>query len=150
MHNQSDPIHPSRWPTNQAKRWLYAAAGLSVAAGLIHVIAAPSHFEEWIGYGLFFLIAATAQVLYALLLLIEKSNRELLFTGLLGNGLIIGLYLVTRTVGIPFFGPKAGEVEAVGALDAISKIIELALMICLVIGLRSLPASGSTTQPSSQ
>ncbi len=34
---------------------LYAAAGLSVAAALLHFWVTPEHFEEWWGYGAFFL-----------------------------------------------------------------------------------------------
>jgi hypothetical protein len=40
--------------------FLYAAA-LSLIAALTHAWAMPEHFEEWWGYGTFFLIAAAAQ-----------------------------------------------------------------------------------------
>jgi hypothetical protein len=109
---------------------------LSVAAGIIHLYFMPEHFEEWFGYGLFFLMAAAAQLVYAVLLLTRTVDRNLALAGIVGNGLIIGLYVVTRTLGVPFFGPEAGEVEPVGALDALSKIIELALIGCLVLILR--------------
>jgi hypothetical protein len=118
------------------KRWRYGAAALSAVAGFIHILAAPDHFEEWWGYGMFFLTAATAQVMYALLLLAYEPNHDLLWAGILGNLSILGLYLVTRTVGIPFFGPEAGAVEPVGALDVVSKIVELALLGCLAVLLR--------------
>ncbi len=108
-------------------------------AGLIHVFAAPSHFEEWIGYGAFFLFAATAQVCYAVYLGIEVPNQRTLWAGIWGNGAIILLWLVTRTVGIPFFGPEAGEVEPIGLLDSISKLIELILIIYLAALLRVFP-----------
>ena len=119
--------------SDHSKRWLYAAAALSLIAGLIHLVVAPEHFEEWLGYGLFFGVATVAQLMYALLLVAGKPTRSLLLAGIIGNGLIIGLYLVTRTLGIPFFGPHAGHVEPVGVLDALSKIIELGLMACLVM-----------------
>ena len=125
------------------KQWRYSAAALSAFAGFIHVLAAPDHFEEWWGYGMFFLTAAAAQVLYALLLLAYEPNRDLLWAGVVGNLAILGLYVVTRTVGIPFFGPEAGQVEAVGALDAISKITELALIACLVVLLRARPRTAA-------
>lgn len=114
------------------KNWLYAAAVLSALAGFIHILVTPDHFEEWIGYGLFFLVASTAQFMFALLLLAHGSNRDLLLAGIVGNGLIIALWLVTRTVGIPFFGPEAGEVEPVGVIDTVSKLVEGALIVCLV------------------
>jgi hypothetical protein len=41
---------------------LYTVAALSLIAGLIHLWVVPEHFEEWWGYGVFFLVAALAQV----------------------------------------------------------------------------------------
>lgn len=120
------------------KRWQYAAAALSTLAGLIHILVAPDHFEEWIGYGIFFVIASACQWLFALIVLAyTPPQRELLWTGILGNAAIIALWVVTRTIGIPFFGPEAGEVEPVGVMDAISKSAELALIACLIVLLRA-------------
>lgn len=121
---------------HREKRWLYAACVLSVLAGLIHVAVAPEHFEEWIGYGVFFVVASAAQWLFPFLLLAYGPKGELLWTGIIGNSLIIALWLMTRTIGIPFFGPEAGEVEPVGAVDTIAKVTELALIACLVMMLR--------------
>ena len=45
------------------ERTLYAAATLSLLAGLIHLWVTPEHFEEWWGYGAFFLVAGAAQIL---------------------------------------------------------------------------------------
>src|SRR5215216_7342782 len=89
---------------------LYAAAALSLLAGLIHLWVAPEHFEEWWGYGAFFLVAAAAQLLYAPLAL-RWPSRTLLIVGIAGNLAIVALYLLTRTVGIPPLGPEAGKVE---------------------------------------
>ena len=124
---------PTTETADRRKKWILAAAGLSALAGFIHILVTPDHFEEWIGYGLFFLIASAAQLMYALLLLAHGANRDLLLAGIIGNALIIGLWLVTRTIGIPFFGPEAGEVEAFGLLDNVSKIIEGALIVSLLI-----------------
>jgi hypothetical protein len=134
--------HHSKW-------WLYSAAILSVVAGLIHLVVAPEHFEEWLGYGLFFAVATVAQLMYALLLVAWKPTRNLLLAGIIGNSLIIGLYLVTRTLGIPFFGPHAGDVEPIGMLDTISKIVELALIVCLVVMWRVRPAAIHGGHPNS-
>lgn len=114
------------------KRWQTAAAALSGLAGFIHLAAAPSHFEEWLGYGAFFLVASTCQLLFALIVLAyTPPARELLWAGILGNAAIILLWLITRTAGIPFFGPAAGAVEAVGFLDALSIAVELTLIFSL-------------------
>lgn len=120
------------------RRWQLIAVALSILPGWTHVFAAPEHFREWIGYGLFFAIAAVCQVAYAFLLgrRIPPSPR-LLWAGVLGNAAILALWAVTRTVGVPFFGPGAGEVEPVGVLDLLSTAAEAALIACLFVLLRA-------------
>jgi uncharacterized membrane protein len=124
------------------------AAGFSIATALIHTGVAPEHLSEWWGYGLFFILAGVAQGLYGLLLLLrpwrydERSNlrsgpeprsvRKLYIGGILANAAIIFLYLITRTLGIPFFGPAAGAVEPWTPLGIVSKLIEIMIIICLI------------------
>ena len=128
---------PAR-PQYFEKRWQYAAALLSMLAGWIHVFFAPEHFEEWVGYGVFFVVASGCQMLFSLLVVTNTPpRRELLWAGILGNMALFALWGVTRTIGIPFFGPSAGEVEAVGPLDLTAQIAELALIACLFVLLRS-------------
>lgn len=124
----------------------YWAAGLSLGAALIHSVLVEEHLAEWWGYGLFFLLAALAQGFYGVLLLAQpwqpsrygggaldagRLQRGILLAGILGNLSIVALYVVTRTVGIPFFGPEAGEVEPWTGLGLVSKAAELALVYCL-------------------
>lgn len=130
------------------KNLLYGAAGLSVCAAVVHGIVTPEHFEEWWGYGTFFMMAALIQLFYGLLLVFQPWQPDtirgtkgfsavyLYWVGIIGNGFLIVLYLITRTVGIPFFGPEAGEVESVSAISLLSKAIELVLIVALVILLR--------------
>ena len=132
------------------KQWLWGAAGLSVVAAVIHGIVTPEHFEEWWGYGTFFIVAALCQAFYGLILIFQPwqpdpirettgfSARSVYLVGIIGNMLIILLYVITRTVGIPFFGPEAGEVEDLTLLSLVSKAVEAALVICLWVLLRRL------------
>ena len=41
------------------------------------------------------------------------------------------LYFLTRTVGVPFFGPEAGEVEEIGFADACATASELGIAVAL-------------------
>jgi hypothetical protein len=107
------------------ERTLYAAAALSLLAGLLHLWVTPEHFAEWWGYGAFFLVAAAAQILYVPIVLLW-TTRIVLLGGIAGNLAIVVLYLLTRTVGIPFFGPEAGEVEKFGLVDMCATASELA------------------------
>jgi hypothetical protein len=109
---------------------LPAVALLSLMAGLIHLWVVPEHFEEWWGYGVFFLVAAAAQVVYVPLLL-RWPNRTVLLLGIAGNSAIVLLYLLTRVVGIPLFGPEAGEVEGIGVIDVCATLSEAAIVVAL-------------------
>jgi hypothetical protein len=97
---------------------------------LIHLWVMPEHFEEWWGYGAFFLVATVAQALYAAIL-VTWPGQKLLIAGIAGDSAIILLYLLTRTVGIPFFGPGAGEIEEVGLLDVGATVAEAVMVVAL-------------------
>ena len=130
--------HPA--DPNRSRTILHLAAALSLLAALIHLWVTPEHMEEWWGYGTFFLIAAIVQGLYGVALLRRPRRPLLLLLGVGGNLSIVVLYLLTRTVGIPFFGPHAGEVEGVGVADLCATAAELALVGVLgVLLLRNFP-----------
>jgi hypothetical protein len=121
---------------------LYAAAALSLLAALIHLRVMPEHFEEWWGYGTFFLVCAVAQVLYVPVML-RWPARPVLLLGVAGNLAIVILWLVTRTAGIPLFGPHAGEVEEMGALDLACTLAEVGIVVGVgVLAMRGLATQG--------
>ena len=140
---------------NASERLLLRACVLSLVAGLIHGIVTPDHFAEWWGYGLFFIVAAFVQVGYGAIPLFRRmvegegiltgwprsKVRAFLWIGIAGNLSAIALWLVTRTIGIPLFGPDAGRVEGIGFWDAASKLVEIALVITLTMLLRSVDAA---------
>jgi hypothetical protein len=99
----------------------------------------PDHFEESLLYGTFFAVAATAQFAYSAMLL-ARPSRTLLVAGVLGNVGIVGLWLVTRTLGIPL-GPAAGTTESFGGLDVLTAVFELTTAVgaAAVIGRRDRP-----------
>ncbi|HYN98267.1 MAG TPA: hypothetical protein VEU28_01180 [Actinomycetota bacterium] len=125
---------------------LRSAVILSIAAGLIHGLNVQEHLAEWWGYGFFFLFAAAAQFLYGLILIVQPWNydetggrrdgaryaRHFYRAGIATNVFLIGLYLVTRTVGIPFLGPAAGETEPFTGLGVVTKLIEAGLVAVLL------------------
>lgn len=130
---------------------LNLAGSLSLTAALIHFAVTPQHFEEWWGYGLFFLIAASAQLVYGLMLLsrawgiplagvLERqwsNHQEFVYAlGMIGNTALVALYIVTRTIGIPL-GPSAGQLEDLSLISIGSKAVELLLVLCLEILRRS-------------
>lgn len=129
---------PNSFPSSQRAQWLFIlAAAFSLSAAIIHFLVTPEHLEEWWGYGLFFLALGTFQGLYAIglvwLNLSASRTCWYLLIGISGNLSITGLYVVTRTAGIPFFGPLAGEVERVGVPDLLSKALEMSVVAILTL-----------------
>ena len=97
---------------------------------MIHLWLLPPQFFVWWGYGVFFLAAALVQGVYAVAIL-RWSAATLALAGIGANISIVVLYVFTRTAGIPI-GPRAGEIERVGALDMTATVAELALVLALL------------------
>jgi hypothetical protein len=104
-----------------------ALALLSAGAAVIHFVVIPSHWDEYWGQGLFFVIAAIAQLLWALWVVVAPS-RLIYLAGAAGNAAIVVMWIVTRTAGIPA-GPGAGEREAVEFADTLATSFEVVLVI---------------------
>ncbi|CAM3818824.1 hypothetical protein [Deinococcus frigens] len=125
-------------------------AGLSMLTAALHGGVTGAHFTEWFLYGLFFLVATATQFVWGGFLLLRSfemkaaqsdpfprvgnSRMEVPYywAGVIGNLLIAGMYVVTRTVGIPFFGPEAGEIEGWDAFGLITTTLELLLVTLLL------------------
>lgn len=129
-----------------AERRRWRAGSLSVAAGVAHGLVAPEHFREWWGYGLFFGLAAIAQVFYGGLLLLApwrydatgglrpsttRTDRTVYATGAVGMAALIVLYAVSRSVGIPLLGPEAGRIEPITPAGVATKLLEAAALVTL-------------------
>lgn len=130
----------------ESKRLLYGAGALSILAALVHGAVTEEHLAEWWVYGVAFILMGIGQGLFGLVLVLLPSwqpgaggptelgpeQRQRIYTaGVLGNAAIIALYVVSRTVGVPF-GPEAGVVERVSAVSVVSKALEVALIACLL------------------
>jgi hypothetical protein len=100
-------------------RWTLAL--LSFGAAALHFAYAPTHFDEYWLYGLFFVTLAWAQLAWGLAVLL-KPARVLLYAGLL-NTLVLALYFLSRTVGVGF-GPLASTSEAYGFPDILCAVLE--------------------------
>jgi len=107
------------------------AVVFTLGAAMSHVWAMPEHFGEWWLYGALFLLVASLQGFYGVALW-RWAGRTVFILGMGGNLAIVGFYLATRTVGVPF-GPHVGEVEAVGGLGLTATMCEVALVITLAV-----------------
>ncbi len=117
----------SRQPVGELGQLLiWGAAVLSSGAGVIHLSAASEHFEVSLAHGLFFIVVAGLQLLWAGLI-VRRPTSLLLTVGALGNGAVAATWLISRTSGIPF-GPGAGIPEPIGLTDGLATAFELLII----------------------
>ena len=110
----------------------FCLAMLSAAAGLIHIAAAPPHFAESPLHGLFFVVAGLLQIVVAGWLL-RGGGTPLLRATAAGNVMIVALWAVSRTTGLPV-GPERWTPEPVGFADVACSLIEVLIVAgCLML-----------------
>jgi hypothetical protein len=99
-----------------------------VGAATIHFAVMPTHWQEWMPAGLFFVSLALFQLIWACAVLV-RTTAPVLAAGIAVNVGVLALWAVSRTAGAPF-GPHAGEAELVQAAD----LCALLLQIYVVMG----------------
>lgn len=102
---------------------LALAAAAAAGSALVHFAVAPEHFAEWWGFGLFFVLCGEAQLGWALLVG-RRPRRPVLAAGIAGSLLLVVVWVVSRTAGLPF-GPEPGVPEAAGIPDLVTVALEL-------------------------
>lgn len=125
------------------------AAILSIGAGVIHVSAAGDHTNLPVMFA-GFIVVATLQVGLGVLLLRGRPSRVLIVAALalmLGS---VGIWLLSRTAGLPFL--EDGHTEPVGFKDGVTVLFELAsvpallLLLSRDLGRVSLPSARLRSQ----
>lgn len=101
-------------------------AALSMAAAAIHFAVMGEHFAEYVAFGVFFSVVAWLQASWAVGAIVLPSRR-LLLAGLIGNALVVLVWLFSRTTGLPI-GPEAGAPEPAAFVDVLSTILEVAIV----------------------
>ncbi|MDP9295622.1 MAG: hypothetical protein M3O88_02855 [Actinomycetota bacterium] len=122
-------------PSERATGLIPWLAGLSAAAASIHAAVLQEHLAEFALFGVFFALSALYQALWAIALLGWGPSRSLLRWSVLVNGGIVVLWVASRTIGLPL-GPDAGTSEAIGAIDVLATIYEVALVAGSLLMLR--------------
>jgi hypothetical protein len=120
------PREPARPDLVQRSEPLLLAVALAAAAGVIHVRAGIEHAEHYWLYGLLFGVLAHAQLLWALWIYRRPDDERTLMAGAIVCLAVIGVWLVSRIVGLPI-GPWAGRPERLGIADISASLDELAL-----------------------
>ena len=106
----------------------FLLAGLLAGAGVIHLVMIPSHIGESWAEGIAFAVVGWAQIAAGVALLLGRGSRRLYTAVILGSAGVVALWVVSRTVGLPF-GAHAGVVEPVGLVDQICAALELGAVL---------------------
>ena len=112
-----------------AARWTAAAltaAGLSLVAGWIHFAYVTPHWRDWWAYGVFFVACGVFQALFAPAIMRWPTAWTAL-AGIAGNLGMVGMYVLSRTNGIPM-GPHTGVVERATPIDLTCTAMEIVLI----------------------
>lgn len=106
----------------------WAVAGLSAAAGIIHIAMAPTHGGSGLIDPLGFAAAGLFQLVVAGAILAQRDGRRLYQLTILGNLAIVGMWAWSRTQGMPY-GAHRGIVEDVTLLDGTCAALEVAAVL---------------------
>ena len=109
-------------------------AWLSLGAALVHFAVIQEHFAEFWAYGVFFIVVATSQLGWAILMVV-RPIRPLLVAGAIGNAAVIAAWVVTRTYGA-LVGPEASEPAEAGFGDIVNTVFEALIVLGAVLLLR--------------
>jgi hypothetical protein len=100
----------------------YCLAMMSVATAVIHFAVAGEHFQQYWLYGVFMLVVAWLQLLWAAVAIARPSRLPLVGGVILNVGVVV-VYIVTRTAG-DVIGPGANSAEQVGFGDVLCTVLE--------------------------
>ncbi len=106
---------------------LSCLAIVSLVTAVIHFAVAGEHFQEYWVFGVFMLVTAWLQLTWTVAA-VTRPSRLLLWTGIVLNSGIIGVYIVTRTVG-DVIGPTPHDVEPFGFGDGLCTVFEALVVL---------------------
>lgn len=112
---------------------------MTIAAGAVHVAQVRAHTDEDPLFGLFFVVVGALQLAGGAYLTHPVGPAALVraaFTlGIAGSLATIGIWALSRTLGLPF-GAEPGEPEELGLADAAANMFELFTALLLFLWVR--------------
>ena len=116
---------------------LVSAGLVTGVAGMVHLAVVPDHLREYLPFGVFFVVIGLGQLAAGVALLVRPSRRLLLAVAAAAVALV-GLWLVSRTGGLPV-GPDPGSPEPVGVPDVVCVALEMLAVGILLLLVRRGP-----------
>jgi hypothetical protein len=116
---------------------------MSLGAAAIHFAVFPEHLRMYVPFGLFFVVVAWLQAMWAVGV-VAVPKPWVLMAGMLGSLVVIAVWVASRTWGVPL-GPGAGWPEAASSVGVAGVLAVLAMATVTV----AIPASHDHGDPSS-
>lgn len=104
-----------------------ALAAAAIGAGVIHLTVASGHLTAYLPLGVGFVAAGVLQIGWGVAIAVRDSRR-LLYAGAAGSLFFLGVYVMSRTVGLPF-GPAAFAPETFGTADLLCCALEVPVAV---------------------
>jgi hypothetical protein len=113
---------------------------LSISAGIIHLLLIQEHMKESFMWGISFLISGIAQIIFGIIIIIlgeelSPINKLILYYfGIVGNTLLVGIFVFVRVFTPPFSTEAApiNELEPNGIITIITEIVLIVLLAYLI------------------
>jgi hypothetical protein len=131
----------------QVESVAFLIAGVSFVAGVIHIAASIDHYREFPLYTPVFALIAAFQIAWAVTIT-RRCSRRVLILGVAVNLAIIGLWVASRTVGVPI-ASRPWVPEAIGTADVMATLAESVIVagaMCVLMSLRSRFAQRALTR----
>ena len=131
-------------PVPFARLVMSGLALLSLAAAAVHLSAATDHREHRLIFA-FFIVSALVQLAWAGLV-VQRPTSRLLLVGAAVNAAFVGIWLLSRTAGVPLVAGATAP-EEIGLKDTVCVLFEV-LVVSGVALLAVMPAVARTARVS--
>jgi hypothetical protein len=118
------------------------AAAALIGSALVHATVVSDHYRGWVLAGLFFLALQVSETLLGLAVLLAWSRRVAAAV-VACNLATLGVWAMSRTIGVPLGPPGFSAPEPVGTADLACVVLELAalaLVLTCALGRSPRPA----------
>ena len=115
---------------------------LSISAGIIHLLLIQEHMKESFIWGIFFFITGIAQLIFGIIIIIIIIGGKvspiiksiLYYFGIIGNTLLVGIFVLVRLFTPPFSTEAApiNELEPNGIITIITELLLVVLLAYLI------------------
>ena len=107
------------------------AAAALIGSAVVHATVVSDHYREWALAGLFFLALQVAETLLGLAALLAWGRR--VAAAVVACSLAtLGVWALSRTVGLPFGPPVIRLPEAIGAADLACVLLEVVTLVLVL------------------